>query len=267
METPKQIIIIARHGARYPIVNSDLLYEFPNIHKKNNKETNLTKKGKKMCKNFGSIIYNKYFKEQLSLKDVLIYSSNCNRTIESAYYFVKGLNCYKFKHDDIIIDDMLGHSNKKQLIFDKYNDKIVLENDSSDMRYFIEDNYGFEINKPSNYFSLHSTIKCYEYENIDLKDIINNDFQKFIENKTIEFFRKLCSNKDYVDEFYKPIEEFINKLKKENVKLVYLSTHDSVLVPLVYRIFGKIKIPDFSSYIIYEIYENEIKIKYDNEFF
>ena len=267
MEIPKKIIIIARHGARYPIVNSDIFHEFPNIHKKNDEETNLTKKGIKMCKKFGSIIYNKYFNEQLSIKDILIYSSDCSRTIESAYYFVKGLNCYEFKYDDIIIDDILGHNSKKDKLFNKYNNKIVLDDDLSDIRYFIEDNYGFKIDKPNNYFSLHSTIKCYEYENINLKDIINDEFQKFIENKTSEFFKKLCSYDDYVNEFYRPIDDFINELKKEDCKLIYLSTHDSILVPLVYRIFGEIKIPDFSSYIIYEIYENKVNIKYDNEFF
>jgi len=73
--------------------------------------------------------------------------------------------------------------------------------------------------------------------------------------------------------FTMPLFELIGLISSnDNIKFAYLSTHDVVIFSLVMRltrIFNKgkelIKIPDFCSYVIYEMYDDHTKVFYDDK--
>jgi hypothetical protein len=132
---------------------------------------------------------------------------------------------------------------------------------------------GFDVKSCNHYFDILSSIKCYQYEGIELPKELEKCMINEIEYNAIIYYNNLFSNSDLLKTFVEPLFDLIvNIVNNENIKFAYLSTHDVILFSLAFRlsqIFNKnrdlIKIPEFCSYVVYEIYTNHTKVYYDDK--
>lgn len=269
-----KIIMITRHGPREPILQLPGLEKFSSSLNDNIQHSivsaQLTEHGKKYCNNFGMYIkklFSPYF--QFNPNKTLIGSSNIDRTIDSALYFYKGVfnnkinrkscNIYKELLGDIVL------STDKQNEYKKIYDNIVLDKITPEINTKIKDCFGYTITSVKDYFYVFSTIKVYEEHKLNLPRKWTSDLNNILEKIATEYYYKLCStNFKYI--FTNKLFRLVKKIiSNPEITFAYLSTHDVVIYPFASR-FTKniIKLPDFCSNVRIEIWNNDVRIYYDD---
>ncbi|KAL7714621.1 Acid phosphatase [Entamoeba marina] len=100
----KKVLILTRHGNRASLVNDQVL-NICNGVKGGCRDAELTDIGKNQLFSLGQNIQKTFnFTEKLSLNNILIQSSNSQRTIESAIQFSSGLLGEKFLKNELTIN-------------------------------------------------------------------------------------------------------------------------------------------------------------------
>jgi len=276
----KKVIIIARHGPRTPIFLLPKLSPEPKQGETFSTrlcDAKLTDSGKVMCTKLGENL-GKYYKGKIELdqnKDIFIVSSDVNRTIESAELAMKGflstINTHEEPNIKVHTRDSLAGDIRFKGVKRKYflnsikNAKI--DYDTVDLNNQIRENLGVDIkNNSHEYFDISSTLKCYEYDGLDMAHIPKNLLNE-IYNCSRLYYQKLYSDPELVKMFIDPLLDTINEIANDNnIKFAYLSTHDCTLYPLA-REFndGKVvDLPEFCAHIKYEIYDCHTKIYYND---
>jgi len=260
----KKIVMVTRHGPRFPITKLPKLDSF-----ESGNEALLTSNGEKYCEDFGKNIkriYENIF--NFDIKNAEFYSSNTDRTIKTCYNFMKGL--FNSTKQNIIINNIL--LGDFITLFDDYNKKMKFSDlglniKDSEIKLFnkkIYDLFGFKVKYIDEYFNVYSTLRCYISENKSIPcEWTNND---------MDLLRKIVVNyhfilsKSNVDTFIDPILIYIfNLLKFNNKNFIFLSTHDTVIYPLAYKIYKKrINMPDFCTCLRFELWDQALMIYYDD---
>lgn len=266
-----KIIIIARHGPREAILKFPKLKDIWNNSdsEKVLGSAKLTDNGRNMCKLFGKCI--SYYKNilQLNEKNILVISSNVDRTKESAKLFIEGM--MESKNIQIYINSSLAgdirFTNDERIMFTKYINNIKIDKDTNVLNKKIYNYLGIKVTSSNKYFDISSTLDCYESENFIFPPEINREMIDDIKECANIYYYKLFSNRQMMKIFTDDILDTITKIiNDDNIKFAYLSTHDVVLFPLACRYNdGKnVNLPGFLSYLKYEVYDNMIKIYYDD---
>lgn len=255
----KKVIIIARHGPREPITI------VPKLGKWDSDEAMLTEKGKSYCYNFGYVMRNHYGPYiNILPENTVAYSSNTERTITSAKYFIKGL---------VDVENFDVHINN--ILFGDYDMTMVQQNEltewirkinirDSDLDKNINQILGYDVTMSSDYYDVFSTLKCYEYDGRKIPDAWTPQLMKKIEHKATQYYNELYTHYENVQ--IKKIIQYIDSILLGSEKnFVYMSTHDSNVFPLGLYIYKDLlKIPDFCSNVRYEIWNNMTRIYYDD---
>jgi hypothetical protein len=281
--TLKKVIIIARHGPRTPILLLPKLS--PELRSEESFSTRvcnakLTDRGKDMCTDFGKRL-GEYYKEKIKLdiKDIFVISSNVERTIESAKLAMEGFLSIVNKHDfyfnksniTVHTDDSLAgdirFQGEKRKYFLNCIKNAKVDYDTTNLNKQIEKFIGIDVKNHSHeYFDISSTLKCYEYDQLDMSHIPKIFFEE-IYNCSHLYYQKLYSDSELVKMFIDPMLETINKIANDkNIKFAYLSTHDCTIYPLACELNDGniVNLPEFCAHIKYEIYEDHTKIFYDD---
>lgn len=271
------LIIIARHGPREPL---SILPKLPEW----NKLGRLTIKGKECCKKFGSRIRRLYFPCEFNIMDFYMEGNEISRVNESAQYFKEGFfNLDTFENNFIDFNNSLlagdyKYNQEEKDIIDKISDNVqdvlmqTMAADIYKLNCYINKIFNYTITHVRQYVELRTTIECYKYEDLQLPHKWTKDLDDKLHDLTkkyyFEFYSRLNNmNLNKINELY----EYVLNLKNKNYKIMYLSTHDSVLYPLLLKIqkeLGSDRIPhfpDFCSNI--RIYKkensNEMEFLYD----
>ncbi|AYV83711.1 MAG: histidine phosphatase domain-containing protein [Hyperionvirus sp.] len=269
IKTLEKIIIFSRHGARGPNKN---LPKMPKWEVKDLNDPPLTETGKRMCFDFGKRITESY--KNIDFKKSLILSTNFIRTRESAKYFSKGAFGEEFSAEgsEPTIEMKLYRSRsfdtkewsivKKSVTFEQIQKDLNI--DLGELNEKISVIFGYDIKVPYDYFDVYSTLECYSKEgieapkewtgNIALKSIVHYYFNKIYADVKVQ--------KMFIDDVYELVEEII---LNHGIEFAYLSSHDTILFPLVKNITGStIEIADYCSHIRYEVWSDSIKIYHDD---
>ncbi|AYV77751.1 MAG: histidine phosphatase domain-containing protein [Edafosvirus sp.] len=270
----RKLIIIARHSFRTPLT------VLPKLEPWYEKDIPLTEKGKVFCEKYGRQIKDMYG-DLLFNKDkkkvCMFYSSNTLRTIDSARHFVKGFNNdVKFDFHPIIEPVLSGDQTLAGPIFFEHLKSIKIEliknelmgfNDVDKFNMHIFDVLGFKIINISDYYDVHSTLECYNRQGIAIPKKWTHDDMKKLERLCAYYYYKLYSNDQIIKIFTEPLTKQIDKFINESpVGFVYMSTHDSMVYPLAlkYNKGKPLKVPDFCSSVRYEVWDQCIRIYYDD---
>lgn len=289
----KKIVIVARHGPRVPIKKLDKLDQSYWISIKSNKsnESNeskqldkheiatnadLTEKGKEYCKEFGKYLKNKYMEFlNINEKNISFYSSKISRTQETAIIVAKELcgknltNADLKFHTSISADKNILFKNDQFDKFRKLTTQIELDEEyneiSNNLKQFVNTHIG-RICSNNHFFDIAGSLECYQFEQLKLPEIITNDILENIEKCALSYYKNLFAHNSlqYIGH---QINEFVlDLLKNDNNKIIYLSTHDTIIFPLS-RILNNnyLKLPKFCSNIIFELFcDNSVDVYYDN---
>ena len=271
----KKVIIVARHGARdpmsiFPTIKQDT-WENSTKHELNSREhifemikkANLTDKGKNMCYQLGLEIFNKY-KNLLNVEKILTVSSPVLRTIESAKYFQLGLLGYEYDvHTDTILAGDIRFTEEERREYNKISQHVDLEIDTTEIKELIYKYLGRKVVNSSDYFEIKSSLDCYKSENIDISSVPDEVINK-IYDLALLYYKKLFENEYVLELFSRKTMEYIEKIMNDStINVAYLSTHDVVIYPIIKKLGFNEKLPNFVSYIKYEIYDDRTKIFYD----
>lgn len=173
----KKLIIILRHGER-----KDRAGETPKFHHMN---TELTEKGKRQSFNVGPILLEKIKKygiTGISPENIQIRTSPYMRTIQTAVYFIKGLNEIFSKNNEktinkLFIDFSLRKTIKKNQ--KKEDDDSSLYSSIDDYQHFDEEIKNIELIKEKSHFP--TEIESKEETEKRTLDYINMVLKKEIE--------------------------------------------------------------------------------------
>jgi hypothetical protein len=267
---PQKIIIISRHGARAPILHIESLPKYDwgidiTDFQKMLSGAPLTNNGRVQCVELGKKTKNE-FENFLNEHDkIRIYSSNVERTIESAKLFTQHFDNsdkIEFILDNGLAGDIHFPQEKKD-IFMNTRKLIRIDNDTDELRSKIKKTLNFDITESFNYFEISSTLKCYKAEGIFID--IDDELCALIHQCSSECYHQLFSDKQMSELFVSGILNVIEKIKNSDDKFIYISTHDVVLYPLAKMIFdgGKVKMPEFCEQMIMKVYEDKIECHYD----
>jgi hypothetical protein len=268
---PNKVIIIGRHGARAPILHLSGLPEYDwgvdiGDFQKMLSGAPLTNKGRTQTEELGKKAKNNYNDMIDDHTKITIYSSNVERTIETAKIFTKHfVNSDKIK---IVVDNRLAGDihfpqNKKDQFFDARK-KVRVQNDTDELRKEIKDKLKFDVTESFNYFEISSTLKCYEAEGIS--DSLNDDTWSCIHENSEKYYYELFSDACTLELMTKGILELLEEIKNEDDKFVYISTHDVILYPLARLIFNeKVKMPEFNEQMVLKVYDDYMECHYGNK--
>lgn len=254
---PLKTIIVARHGPREPITKYPKLLKFSKRdNNKENHDAKLTKLGIKHCVKFGKVIKTIYNKSIQNKNKIKLISSNYNRTIDSLKYFMIGFdNKIDVKTNDITIDSRLDY---RLMDIDKPKELVNL---NMELNNEILNGFGIKIDNDFDYFELYATLCVYKYHNVKINDHMTLSLYDQIKKVATEYCNKTLRKKSLSENIWSLIKEQIND---KNTYFVYLSTHDLLLTSLILRFTNeKIQLPEFSSSVIFEVYNDKIKIYYD----
>ena len=231
-QNSKKLIIIVRHGER-----KDRAGETPKFHHMN---TELTEKGKKQSFNVGPILLEqikKYGITEISPENIQIRTSPYMRTIQTAVYFIKGLNEIFAKNNEktinkLYIDFSLRKTIKKNQKKDDDDPSIYSLIDA--YQHFDEEIKNIELIKEKSHFPTEieskeeSEKRTLEYINTVLKKEIEeshsiNDCKVIVivghRGPIKHIFKKLgytCVDKkevDYCSQFYFDVSNGIDNSK------------------------------------------------------
>ncbi len=287
----KKILVLQRHGPREPLsIPSKFISTYWNkIYTDVDKAVqgaNLTPEGKLYCKYIGNLYrgnYEKYFNfDSLNTNNVLLGSSNFQRTIESSVLTLDGLSLSNLNLDlnifDFLSSDAIFTQEQKLV----YNDK--LKNFTTNFEYDLEsfntqifELTGYKIETFRDYFELAGIVKCYDFHGYPmLTDPEANDKFNLIKETLYNlatYYYNLVNDPNNPD-----FEEstLIGKTATTNIldlfsnsknNLILLTSHDNLLMPtakyLVYSILNNLVGFDNMS-LDKEYYTNKIinKIKF-----
>ena len=281
-KTLKKVIIVARHGPRAPIRQLSKLDQsfWKNLKTTDKNEiavlAELTEKGRVFCREFGKKIKNDYHnKLNLNSDNVSFYSSKISRTQDSAILVADELCNKKLEitdlkfHESISADPDILFKNNKFNEFRKLTTSIEIDKEhhstSEFLKKFINNHVG-EIRTNNHFFDIRGTLECYCFEKIELPKIITSEILEDIEKCALSYYKNLFSHESlhYVG---KNIHNFaLHLLKYDPHKLVYLSTHDTIIFPLSQHINSEhLQLPKFCSNVKYELFSDDsIDIYYDD---
>lgn len=276
-----KLLILQRHGPREPILippkfirtywDNDYKDYFSAVM-----NANLTPLGKMYCKFIGEQLYNNYFEDfnfnLLDKNDIIIGSSNFNRTIETTVLTLEGLslmnrnldlNLFKFLSSSNILSD------EEEKEYDNMMKKSIVNFgiDLTNFNKYIFELTGLKINNFRDYFELASTMKCYEFHDYQMLSSIEDnelllDIRQTIYNLSTYYYNEINNFKN--DNFN--CNKYLGKTVVDNIlnlfinyenKFTLLTTHDNLLMPTV-------------KYLIYGILNNFIQfegMEYDKSFY
>ena len=127
--------------------------------------------------------------------------------------------------------------------------------------------FGYDVKYPCEYLDVYSTLQCYIREKIPLPSEWSEKYDQLLKRIACYYFNLVNSYEDMLNPYTQELLGYIDALiSAQDVDLVYMSSHDTVLLPIALRLCGHaVKIPDYCSHIKFEIWENSIKIFYDDE--
>jgi hypothetical protein len=281
-----KVLLLVRHGPREPI---HLPKNFDSSYWSEDTKLNvLTRTIKARMTNLGKLYCifrgeeaKKYYEKELfynslEINDILVESSYVERTQESAKYYMKGLG---FDKCNIEISNFLA-SDKILNHFDLLNYKLFMDNfnlniDTSKLNNSLEKVVGEKINNSMDFFHILSTTNCYKVHNYNLPQGLEENYKLLEEISTLVYNE---ANDDKKNKYAKILGEqlllHIFELLENEKKLIYLSTHDNMIMTLVKYISNKYEleiklfdIPDFCSCIRFEIWNDDLlRIYYDSLF-
>lgn len=280
MTTLKKVIIVARHGPRGPIKLLNKLDQsvWVDIGVNKNKVTTvpLTVLGKEYCKEFGKLLKEQYYdKLNLNTNNVNFYSSKIFRTQESAILVAK-----EFCDKDLTIDQLNFHESISAdptvrfkygglSGFKQFVQSIELDPEhhmlANNLKPLINDHLA-DIHTNNHFFDIMSTIECYNFEQIELPEIITPTVISNIETCALSYYKNLTKH-EHMQALGKDIHEFVLELlANSDNKFTYISTHDSIVFPLSQHINPTYsKLPKFCSHVKYELFDDDlIKVYYDD---
>ena len=293
----RKIIIVARHGPREPIYLLNNLDPFLHSSTSTNTSTNtstkinvkdakLTNQGLKYCYNYGKYIRKIFAIDffNFDIKKSIAISTNINRTINSAIQFMNGLfDKTTFNESNIILsNDLIGdismtsedkkeyeeyHNNMTLLsVNSSVSGKVELFESKANLNKKIYDILGVKINGVKDYFNIHSTIEVYKFHNQSIPNEWTKELNDQLTTCAEEYYYKLFYKTKFCNMFTDLLLNKINELiLDKNINFAYLSSHDVVIYPLAIRIFGQeIHLPYFCSSIRFEIWDEEMRIYYDD---
>jgi hypothetical protein len=218
---PKKLIIIIRHGER-----KDRAGETPKYHRMNSE---LTEKGKLQSFNVSKTFLEeikKYGITDISPYNIQIRTSPYLRTIQTAVYFIKGLN-------EIFSNNK--NNNNKILNEDENDTNItnIKSEDNSNLNDKIK-NYEKQINSLKNenkklYFQLTQYKNKYDNNNNNNFDI-NEENNNFNENNEINYLNELLNKYEKILKDCLKFINFINKkLNHKKISLIELKKNSNNL--------------------------------------
>lgn len=258
-----KLLILQRHGPREPILippkfiktywDNDYKDYFSAVM-----NANLTPLGKMYCKFIGEQFYNNYFEDfnfdLLDKNEIIIGSSNFNRTIETTILTLEGLSLMN-KNLDLNLFKFLSSSNilsdEEEIEYDNMMKNSIV-NFGIDLTEFNKDIFvltGLKINNFRDYFELASTMKCYEFHDyqmlpslednkllLDLKDTIYN-LSTYYYNGINNFKNDTFDCNKYLGKTV--VENILKLFTNSDHKFTLLTTHDNLLMPTAkYLIYG-----------------------------
>lgn len=281
----KKVLVIARHGPRNPIRPlhklDQSIWENMMSNDENHiaEKTALTKNGREFCKKFGKYLKEQYYdKLKLENKDsAIFYSSKIYRTQDSAILVAKEF-CDKeleshelLFHESISADPNVRYKNGGYTGFKQLVKQVELDDDhieeSIELKEFINTHLG-DISTNNHFFDIRGTLECYNFEQIQLPEVVTPDILKKIELCAMSYYKNLHKNKEMFC-IGEDIHKFAKSLLTDDSpgKFIYISTHDSIVFPLSQHINSEYtKLPNFCSHIKYELYsDNNVKVIYDDK--
>ena len=264
----KKILILQRHGPREPlsIPPKFISSYWDKIHTDIDKAVqgaNLTPEGKLYCKYIGNILRGNYEKgfnfDLLNVNNVLVGSSNFQRTIESSVLVLDGLGLSNLNLDlnifSFLSSDAIFTPEQKEI----YNNKLKnfttnFEYDLDSFNRKIFELNGYKIETFRDYFELAGIVKCYEFHGYPMLTDPDADIQFNLIKGTLynlaNYYYNLVNDPNN-PELQEPT--LIGKTSTENIldlfsnsdhKFILLTSHDNLLMPtakyLVYGILNKL---------------------------
>ncbi|AYV84771.1 MAG: histidine phosphatase domain-containing protein [Hyperionvirus sp.] len=262
-----RVIVVARHGARSPILGLEKLEKWK---VGTDVEFVLTGVGGRMCYDFGKRV-GEVYGGLCERGSSVVLSTDTSRTIDSAKYFAKGLWGEGFEMEPIIDKRIFGDvrlTEDEVRIYKEHRGSIVLGEAGGDLDQMIWECFGFRVQNVWEYFDVYSTLQCYLREGMSLPVEWKDEYMLRLERLSCCYYNRLYENERlqamFTDDLVQYIEEFI---EKEGVTLVYMSTHDSVVFPLALRLKGTdVKIADFCSSVKFEVWDHCVRVYYDDVF-
>ncbi len=255
--TLKKLFIFGRHGPREPILflpkfNNSYWSYTTTDHTKAVYASNLTSLGKLYCKFVGGLLYFNYSDDfdfsKLNPSNTKIFSTNFDRTIQSAMLVLDGMGLSN-NYNDINVVDFIG----SDTIFtpeqkNEYNNKmknpqINWDKDLTELNNQIEELTGYKIKTFKDYFELASTLKCYEFHGYQMLDNpeSNNkltEIKPVIYNLATYYYNYVHDNKNdyYSENIYlgkKVLDKILELFETSDYMFSYFSSHDNIIYPLV----------------------------------
>ncbi len=266
----KQVIIIARHGPRSPIAVYEKLNDghiWNDLKTNTNEHAPLTHAGVEHCKKFGNRLKDEY-KDNLNLKphESVFMSTNTDRTKNSAILVGNEIFRNGMKLEHLECSESMNTVMRCKPEGRKYMEYIRILHTLSvkDVEYYDEaksiiSTHLRQMKSDKDFFDILSTLECYKFENIDLPSELTDEMKNVIINCGTLYWKRLYGKVAFIG---KDAHNYIvNLLKTRNEKFIYISSHDSVVFPLSqYHNESHTKIPEFCSYVKYEVFENENNI-------
>jgi hypothetical protein len=204
-----------------------------------------------------------------------IRSTNTQRTIESAKCFVRGLFDDVEKEVDPIIDIRMSGMAKcdttPESIYMQHNRSITMDgieglNTTVDeLNETIHNIFGYRIIHSNDYYDLYTTLKCYIYDAISLPETWTPRNMSDLELCANKFYTDLYRNTEINHAFTSDLFDYAGQFIKSNNTFSYISTHDSIIFPMAMNLSGtRVKLPDFCSSIRYEVWDQMIRVYYDD---
>ena len=266
----KKILVLQRHGPREPLsippkfISSywEQIYTDTDIDKAV-QGANLTPEGKLYCKYMGNILRGNYENDfnfdLLNENNVLVGSSNFQRTIESSVLVLDGLGLTNLNLDlnifSFLSSDAIFTPEQKQI----YNKK--LKDFTSNFEYGMDsfntqifELTGYKIETFRDYLELAGIIKCYEFHEYPVLTDPNANIEFNLIKETLyniaNYYYNLVNDPNN-PEFKESTligktatENILDLFSNSNHKFILLTSHDNLLMPtgkyLVYGILNKL---------------------------
>lgn len=254
-----QVQVLTRHGDRTPI------YIFPNYFSKWNCTSGcegiLTERGKRqqylLGNNFRSRYYN--YLSNISPLDVKVYSTNYNRTKESALLFLSGLFQSHYHTFEIELNGNIHPNYRKihSLAEKVHQTKNWIDFHKKHEKLFKDLLQKFNLTEFSwlQFFDIHH---CHTTHNISFPSSF--ELTKFIKS-IVEFeWNSYASNEKYIKVGIGKFVKMIYKNFSLKTPFILYSGHDTSIAPILayFKVYDGI-FPEYSSHIIFELHEKKKK--------
>ena len=276
----RNIVILARHGARTPTNSNTILHK--KIYKNwNNHRGKLTKIGEQQSEILGENLAKKYLRYGFKPDVIYADSSNTQRTKESLKYFIKGWEIiYKNRKKYYLINNKgkepflklkyrvssLNNSKDQTRIKHHFSNQDI-DNMINNIKNKINKNCNLDINinyknAPYIFTKIYNSIELNKASNNHSPIIDVND-----KKNILRYFAKATFNNKYTkNKSLKVIGStpkiIYNQLFKKKRNATFLFSHDNTIAAyLTYLGIYDWPITNFNGYISFELWENKITDK------